>query len=478
MGLELSDYNVLDAVDSITRELGRLGTHMEFMEESLTDKVMALDASGWTSISGWEDDSAGLSLTTLHSITEPLRDMASTHPLFVRGAQLRHAYVFGRGIRVSGLSPRAQKAVDNPLNKDVLFSVSAFETMNLAEFTDGNFIVMRNTKTDLFTAIPMSQVTGYVTDPDDSSKIRYIRRSWNANGEERDKWIPTAKYKNSVVGPGKRGKGIAKTIKSPTLPDKRETVDQSAVAYIHTARRQSGWTWGFPVSFAAKIFALAYSNYLQDNAKLVKALSKFAWAVTQSTQAGVNRASVQASAPGVGGTAVMGAGNSLQSVGTPGSNVDFNKGQPLAAMVATSFGVPVIALLSSPGATGGSYGAATTLDLPTTKGMSATQDSWKAFFEEIYADLGSTDPVVSFPAIESDPAYRTIQSLSQAKQFGLIHQDEGREAALEVLDVPRLHEEAPEDNPDAEVAAQGVQGSVPGGQNQDDTDHSGDEDAE
>lgn len=477
----MTNFDMQGAFENVAREIGRIGSHVELLEESLTDKVMALDAAGWTAISGWSDKSEGLTLDALHEISESLRDMAATHPLFARGAQLRHAYVFGRGIRVSGLSPRAKKAVENPLNKDVLFSVAAFEAMNFAEFTDGNFVVMRNTKTDIFTTLPISQITGYVTDPDDNAKIRYVRRTWYANGEQKVLWIPAAKYKNTVVGPGKRGKGIAKTIKSPTEQGKREPVAQDAVVYIHTARRQAGWTWGFPVSFAAKVFALAYSNYLQDNAKLVKALSKFAWAVTQQTTAGANRAAVQVSAPtGVGGTAIMGAGNSLQSVGTPGSSVDFNKGQPLAAMVATSFGVPVIALLSSPGATGGSYGAATTLDLPTTKGMSATQDSWKVFFEEIYTDMGS-DPeklTITFPAIESDTPHRAVQSIVQAKAAGLLHQDEAREATLEVLDVPKLRDELPEDNPEYEAPAQGVSGDVPGGFDQDISNHDQDEPTE
>ena len=471
--------DIHEDLNAAVSALGRIGNRMDLLEESLVDKVMALDAAGWKALNGLDEDTQGLSLSTLHQITPDLRDMASTHPLFVRGAQLRHSYVFGRGIRVSGLSTRAQKAVDNPMNRDVLFSVSAFETMNLAEFTDGNFTVLRHTKTDLFTAVPLGQVTAVVTDPDDTSKVRYVRRTWNANGDEKVRWYPTAKYKNTIVGPGKRGKGLAKTILDPDT-QQRHPVDQDHVAYIHSARKQTGWTWGFPVSFAAKVFALAYSEYLTDNARLVKALSKFAWTVTQSTAAGANRAATQVAPPGIGGTAVMGAGNSLQSVGTPGSNVDFNKGQPLAALVATAFGVPVIALLSSPGATGGSYGAATTLDLPTTKGMAATQDSWKAFFEEIYLDMGSvaSDLKVTFPAIETDTPHRAVQAIAQAKEAGLLHQDEAREATLETLDVPKLHKDLPEDNPEYETPKQGVSGDVPGGFDQGTTNHDQDEDAE
>lgn len=468
-----------NSIEQITSLIeGMVENKVEFLEESIRQKVLALDEVGWNSVFGQEDENSGVSLDTLNRISKDLKAMASTHPLFVRGAQLRHAYVFGRGIRVSGLSPRAEKAVANPVNQDVLFSVSAFETMNMAEFTDGNFIVTRDTKTDEFTAIPMGQITGEVTDPDDTSKIRYLRRSWVANGKQKTSWIPTAKYKNSVVGPGKRGGGIKKSI---TVEGKSETVDQDKVLYIHSARRQTGWTWGFPISFAAKVFAITYTGYLTDNAELVKALSKFAWMVTQSTAAGANRAASQVSLPGVGGTAVMGAGNALQPVGTASSTVDFNKGQPLAALVATAFGVPVIALLSSPGATGGSYGAATTLDLPTTKGMGAVQDSWKSFFEEIYHDLGAKEVVVSFPSQDQDPSYRQVASLAQAVESKLLHQDEARDSALEVLDVPRLHKNPPKIEapvPQGTVSGQGRTGAVAGGTNQGETNHDGDNDAE
>src|SRR5690554_7463845 len=99
---------------------------MERVDEALSDRVLALDAAGWKALSGFDEDTSGLSLETLHKIIVDLQDMASTHPLFVRGAQLRHAYVFGRGIRVSGLSPRADRKSTRLNSSHVRISYAVF----------------------------------------------------------------------------------------------------------------------------------------------------------------------------------------------------------------------------------------------------------------------------------------------------------------------------------------------------------------
>lgn len=453
------------------------------LEERLANRTIQLEDIGWTRLDGRNpDEDTGLDLDALHTLSDKLRDMAAADPLHKRGAQLRHAYVFGRGINFSGLNPRTEAAIKDRHNKSVLFSVQAYETNNLAKFTDGNLFIIRNEKTNDLTSVPLSQITADITDPDDPSRVRYFKREWSTgDGEARKVWYPVARYKKSQVGRGRRG-SIPTSIKngSETVP-----VAQEAVIYHETTQRQSGWTYGVPDSLAAAVWAVAYKEYLADNATLVKALQQFAWAVTNANKATQNQAAVQvATNPGVGGTAVMGSGNALGSVGVPSANVNFNNGQPLAAMVATSFGVPVIALLSSPGATGGSYGAATTLDTPTIKGMKAVQDSWKLFYEEILEDMGSPDAIVTFPNITEDENYRTNQAIGIAYADGRLHQDEARAATLELLDVQPLHDSPPK--PDAFNAgsdpnddsnpepSQGNAGAVPGGVDQNETNHDND----
>lgn len=458
------------------------------LEESLSKKLLALEDIGWDPVWGKKSGERSLTLDDLHNIVPHLRDMASVNPLHIRGAQLRHSYVFGRGIEFAGLSPKTERIVADLYNQSALFSVQAHETNNLEKFVSGNFFVLREESTNTFTVVPVEEVTGEVTDPDDSAKVRYFLRTWSsvdANGKpvEKKRWYPVSRFKKSQKGRGKRGGKINKTI---SVGGKAIPVDQGTVIYHETTKRQAGWTYGVPDSLGGAVWSVAYSEYLKDNSALVKALQQIAWAITSSTKSGANAAAVAVRTPGVGGTASMGTGNSLASVGVPSAQVNFNNGQPLAAMSATSFGVPVIALLSSPGATGGSYGAATTLDTPTIKGMKAVQDQWKLFYQEILADLGSPNAEITFPNISQDETYRENQSIGAAYADGRLWQDEAREATLQLLDVKKLHDEMPkpdEFNAGADPAddsnpepSQGNTGAIPGGADQGDTNHDDDTD--
>lgn len=470
-----------DIFEQFTAELAAIRQENALLRETLTDQMLSIENVGWTQILGGDPTNIGPHLDILKPVTLDLRDMAATNPLHVRGAELRHGYIFGRGVKYNNLKPKAQNLVNDPYNKSAVFGIEAFAVANLALFTDGNYFVLRDTKTNELTVVPLSQITGVVTHPKDASRIHYLRRSWSTNGTDYTAWHPLAQYARNHRIPSR-------------IPDdaSQTAVDVNSVIYHRSTKRQAGWTFGVPDSLAAKIWTLLYTGYLKDDAKLVKALSQIAWAVSSKTKSGATNAAAAVAVPGVAGSAVIGDGTNISAM-SRGADVNFNNGQPLAAMVATSFGVPVIALLSSPGATGGSYGAATTLDEPTLKVMNAEQTAWKEFLEEILFDFGSKDATADFPAISSDATYRQAASLTLAHASGAIWQDEYRGEMTNLLDVALLHtaDALPKPNgfntwsdPKAvakaaaavanPVAAQGNTGAVPGGTTQGVTDHSGD----
>lgn len=470
----------VNPIESLNQMFQNQQHTIERLEESLAQRVLQLDDIGWTPLNPNSEDE-GISLETLKNVTPRLRDMAATNPLHVRGAQLRHAYIFGRGVNFTGLSDKTREIIENPYNQAALFSVQAYATINAAKFTDGNLFVLRDEDTNILTLVPLREITGFVTDPDDNSKVRYFQRTWTANEKERVAWYPLSRYKKSIIGRGKRGK-LPKTIN-------KAEVAQRTVIYHETTKRQVGWTFGVPDSLAAVVHSAAYSEYLADSSKLSKALMRIAWSISTASKSGAKNASVQVAQPGsAGGTAVMG-GHQLSGVGVPSAQVNYNNGQPIAAMVASSFGVPVIALLSSPGATGGSYGAASTLDEPTRNGMRAEQDSWTNFFVEILRDTGSPEASAQFPNITQDPTYREAQTLTNGYIMGAIHQDEYRNSFLNLVDVERLHTEVPkpdefnsgksadytgDEETSDPIARQGNTGAVPGGNDQGVTNHDND----
>lgn len=423
-----------------------------------------------------------VSLNSVHEMVPGLRVMAQEHPLMKRGAQLRHSYIFGGGIEVGGLSKGAEKIVGDTVNQQTVFSVDAQERLNLELYCAGNVFVFKNLSTNRFTHVPVEEIVEINYDDFDPSYVRYVRREWvdYSKNEKVSQWFPTSDFSKSSP----RDRKIIS--QSDVDRGKEFPVNHDYVVYMKTSRAFAGSPLGMPDSFAGSLWAIAYSNYLSDSAALTNILKKVAWKLTNnSTREQAEKNAVIVGRPGgdgVGGTAALGQDQQLTSAGVPSAQVDFNGGQPLASMVATSLGVPVIALLSSPGATGGSYGAATTLDEPTRNGFKAEQDSWVTFFLEILRDLNPArqqDAVrVSFPSLDRDQPYRQLQSLAQAYATGAIFDDEYRETALDVLGVRDLHPGKLPTPPDFggsdPIPRQGNTGAVPGGNDQGDTNHDND----
>lgn len=449
-------------------------TYTDDVLESLGGRVNNLREIGWAeSNTSGIGSPAEVTIDDIRQASEVLRPMAQSHPLHVRGAQLRHSYTFGRGINISGLNVKAQNIVSSSQAQRVLFSVDAQERLNMESFVTWNIFLFRNRRTNEFVLVPAEEITEVYIDSFDRSKLQFVRRTWDSglkSGLQNSELFPT-----SAV------------TKVPKKYDNRE-VNQEWVVYHKASKSFAGQPLGIPDSFGGALWSVAYSKYLSDSATLTHILKQIAWRITKSQTNGQARESaLRMTDPRnegkVGGTASLAGDANLQSVGVPSAQVDFNQGQPMAAMVAASFGVPVIALISSPGATGGSYGAATTLDTPTLKGFEAVQDSWTLFYTEILRDLVPStqrDKIrVTFPEIEKDPAYRTMASAAVAYESGAIWRDELRQVSLQLLGVPDLHDGAlpPEKKDDTNVVpGQGKSGAVKGGLDQGDTNHDGDED--
>ena len=413
--------------DALREENDNLNAHLMALEESVNDLSMRLDTVGWVPADAWNDDS-GLSLEDLKRTSKVLKDMVAQSPLIKRAVQLRHGYVFGRGMHFVGTKPRHTKIMDEPYNKRSLFSTMAYEELMTARMTDGNIFVLKDNKSDAYHRVPLDQITGVVTDPDDNERVWYIQRTWtqyNAegnNGKQKIVWYPVSMY-----APG-RGRSLRTQINN-------KPVDSSKTMHFMAFNRQVGFTFGIPDGYAAIVWTQAYSEYLKNNSKLVKAYSTIAYKVSTRTQGGANNVAAQIARPGVAGTAIMGQNQDLAAMPRAGSEVSFENGRPLASLVAASLGVSVVALLSDPGAAGSSYGSAQTLDAPTIIVMTAIQDGWKAFYEEIFRMAKGDSVTVEFPSIETDPVYRQFQSLHDAYQTGAINQQEYRRGVLDLFDI-------------------------------------------
>lgn len=468
-------HGLMERVDLLTDRLGTAEGNNELLVEELNDVVGRMNSAtevGWVEMTTGSNQT-GLQLQVLKSIAAKLRDMEATNPLLGRGHQIRRDYVYARGIdiKIATRSKAKTDAVEDKMyddfNYDLFFSEEGHDTLMKARYTDGNRFTLVHKRTGKTIHFPLDQVSNALTDEDDPSRVKYIQRTLGTS----EQWFATDLY-DSQAKRQIQVNGVTKTVN-------REYV------VIHKAyNRPAGATWGIPDALPAFLWVLAYSNYLKDNAALVKALSRIAIRISTTSKTGAENARRHSAGDiPAGSTAVTGSGYSIEAMGNPGSGVNFNNGRPLAAMVATSLGISIVALLSDPG-TGGSYGVAETLDPPTAMLAATLQASEADYYLRLLTLYGADKrkTIVRFPDVERDPAYREIQSILTAVAQGILSREEARPRLAILLDLPGLKaSDLPE--PDGfsnwadpnsgqkvdPVARQGNTGAVPGGVNQGDT---------
>lgn len=448
--------------EDFIKQFEAMTSENELLRESyanMAQAIIAFDDDGWNPL-GTHFGRDGFTLSELRVSASKIREVTEGNPLLKRGSAMRTSYIFGRGVSYGDQPPRIRRLIENAQNQDVLFSSEAQLINERSHFTDGQFFILGDVKTKELQRIPFDEITGAVTDPDDSERIRYIRRTWNRtdvnfptgleSSAAKDVWYPVDTYK-----PNGR---FAATIQN-------QPVDTSKVMFYSRVNRRSGRIWGVPDALPALPWAHAYNEYLKDGSRLLKSLAMFAWQLRSKTKAGANAAAASIATPSTAGsTAIMGDGMELSSM--PRSNsVDLNTGRPLASMVASALEVSVVALLSDPGSSG-AYGTAQTLDAPTVKAMESRQSVWTNFYRRVIEWMGAPSVEVAWPKIEVEPSQRMMQALALARETNAIWDDEYRAAVIETLDIPKMHDTPPPDDDPREpdvgspIPGQGNSGAV------------------
>ena len=400
-----SDQNseLLQQVSELYRENEQLAESYS----ALARATLEFDEKGWSPINSVRED--GVLLEDVKVMAKSARKQTVSNAVLKRGSMLRASYVFGRGFKMSSrgnpLPPRYQNIIDDPVNQQVLFSEDACKRNERTLFTDGNFFVRYDRRNRRFGRVSVDEIAGWASDPDDPDIIRYLLREYVRPGT---KDIIKVWYPMDYV-------------ESPVARIEDIPVDRNFVLIDHRENVSPGGLWGTPDALPALPWAWAYSEYLKDGSKMLKALSSIAWQVKSKTAKGVEKASSKLiNNRQVAATAVTGADVELSAL--PRNNsVDLDTGRPLAAMAATAMEVSVEAVLAGAGSTGG--GGAQVLDQSTLNAAYARQGNWEYFFLRVLRVMGVPEPSVRFNNIIVDPAYRTIQSLGQAWMTGLFNAD-------------------------------------------------------
>ncbi|UIU47078.1 hypothetical protein [Microcystis phage MinS1] len=377
---------------------------IEALEEALSELELAAEDRGWRAAT--MDSDREFSRDGLTNVIRNCSVMAIASPLIKRGLQLRLGYVWGQGLTVSAragdgadqdVNSVVQAFWDDPSNQVALTSPEAQEALELRVGKQGNVI---------FTLFP-DPLTGRV-----QIRVTPFEEIGDkiANPEDRDDtWFFFRTYTATVIeagyGGGTRRRTETRRVLHPALghwPATRpRSIDNIPVLWdqpmLHVAvNRPEGGKWGIPDVYAALPWARAYEGFLTDWARLVKALSKFAWRLTgdksSKARTAANKLAAALPRPGasatdpalglVGGVAAGGPGVSLEAIPKTGATIDSGSGRPLAAMVAAALGVSVVDLLADPGVTG-ARAVAETLDKPVILEMNGRRRMWTSVLQTI-----------------------------------------------------------------------------------------------
>ncbi|CAN7195368.1 hypothetical protein [Knoellia sp. LjRoot47] len=356
-------------------DVAQLEHMVEVLEDAVADAMLAAEDRGWSTMGDATD--GAITRERLLSESRRARVMAVADPLIRRGVSLRTAYVWGQGVAVEAkqddnagqdVNAVVQAFLDDDTNAVSFTSAQAREELERRFATDGEafhcLVTAPRTGRVQVRVIPHREIVDIITDPEDADTIRFYKREHVAKVVEAD---------------ASGGTVINRETRTTYYPDLRfrpttraRTIDGHRVEWdkpvLHTAvNRQTGSLWGVPDLYAALPWADGYKGFLLDWAKLVKALSRFAFQVTAKNRRGGaavrDRISAGAGDGAVGQTVVTGQDQSISAIGKSGATIDSESGRPLASMVGAALDLPVTMLLTDPGVTG-ARATAETLDQP------------------------------------------------------------------------------------------------------------------
>lgn len=457
---------------------------IELLQESLIDLERSLVDPGWMRLTAqYEREFTPEGLRQMRAIC---RVFATAHPLIKRALSLRVAYVWSQGVeiaaRANGKKRREQDVhavvsvfLTDPGNERAFTGGAARERLERCLGTDGEFFPTMFTRPTTgevqVRVVGADEITDIICNPQDRSEPWYYRRVWvqcvlNPDGQTVDQpmeqFHPALDYRPKNK-PKKFGQ-IPVVWDAPMMHVKVNDLE--------------GWQRGVPDAYAAVDWARAYKEFLEDWARLVKSLSRFAWRLTAKGSTRQQAKTRLAAAPprdihgnpnDVGAAAITPPDQIFEAIPKSGATIDSESGKPLAAMIAAALDVPLTMLLADPGQTG-ARAVAETLDQPTELAMGQRRGLWTDVYQRILrfaiteavrapdgplkgqilvdaygretTKLGgntTADIQIDWPDMDSDPD-KVISSIVAASSTGTIPPEEVARLLLTALGVKNVEE--------------------------------------
>lgn len=384
LGLQESEAPELDRlrseIDTLSFKLEESSNYLATLQASFAEDA------GWARIGA--EGQREMTQEARRQAAELCRVFAISNPLVKRGLALRAGYVWGSGVGIQApdgkesgtqdVNQVVQDFLDDPGNRKAFTGAQAQVRNENQLGTDGMVyaVIFSNPRTGFchIRTLDPIEMTDIITNPEDASEVWFYRRDYQETtiGERTAKvttrqkttWYPALNHKP--------------TRRFPVIDG--DPVNWDAPVFM-VAVNQVG-KYGVGDAYAALPWARSYREFLEDWAKLTKALSRIAWKMS-GKRSGAQQMRTQLNGlTEAGGVAAMDPSAQLEAVPKTGATIDAESGRPLATMIAAALGLPVTTLLADPGQTG-ARAVAETLDQPTRLEMNGRREVWTETYRAI-----------------------------------------------------------------------------------------------
>lgn len=381
------------------RDLGdryrALSDDHELLQESMTELSLYLEDKGWMRLSGMTE-ALMLKRSIIGSVAEESRVLYLKNPLVQRGINVKRLYVWGQGMTVQANNPDINDVIQAFMkDRRNRIELTGHQGRMLKEVDlqcDGNlfFVVFVNPSTGYVRlgSIPLSQVQDIICNPEDAKEPWYYLRQWN----EKRKTSPGPGYGFPMpVKAYYRDWHYNPTGRSVELEGIQV---RDGLIYHVKVGSFSDWKWGISEHLAAHDWAIAYKEFLEDWASIVRSYRRFAWKATGGKSAaeiaavkgkmgttlssGVDETTPP---PVTGAMAILREGRDLTPIRTAGATVAAEDGRRLLLMVAAVEGLPETFFGD---VSVGTLATATSLDRPTELMMRDRQQLWMDIHTEMF----------------------------------------------------------------------------------------------
>lgn len=406
----LEDGRPVDFVD-FKRAIEHVLTENDVLKESLQNvsTMLAKEDIGWMSITGAADN-YGLELAELQQVALQIREQMVGNPHIKRGHLLRSSFIWDGGMQYTqvpgtstGRGANVQARMNTPKNKKNFFGPNARQEREGVCYSDGNLFVLGDKRDWSLEQIPIWEINGDYRNPNSPTDIWAFRRTWS-------NFIPGSQGKPQQEQVWIRTESMPASAKVIEIAGTELPLDPNLTIFHGRVNGQVGFSYGIPDALSALVWAKIYKDFMLNGKIMSDALAQFAFQATFGDKTTASSAALEIADGGAGLTAVTGLADKLVPMSSAGKGYDFASGTALLAVVATSIELSVIHLSADPGTAGGSYGAASALDLPTQLAIKQRRQWHIEFDKRILAWMGAPDAQASFPPMmDATDLFRTLQ---------------------------------------------------------------------